>query len=50
MVGMGIRLAQDVGAHRRKAYHPKWSVEDELMKRAFWSDLFPNRFVWTALM
>ncbi|KAF8834771.1 hypothetical protein BDN67DRAFT_914233 [Paxillus ammoniavirescens] len=36
MVGIGIRLAQDVGAHRRKAYSSKLSVEGELWKRAFW--------------
>jgi len=36
MVGMGIRLAQDVGAHRRKPWTPEWTVEDELKKRAFW--------------
>lgn len=39
MVGIGIRLAQDVGAHRRKANTHKLSVEDELWKRAFWSVL-----------
>jgi hypothetical protein len=37
MIGMGIRLAQDVGAHRRKVIGQKWTVEDELKKRAFWS-------------
>lgn len=36
MVGIGIRLAQDVGAHRRKVYSHKLTVEDELWKRAFW--------------
>ncbi|KAF8839740.1 hypothetical protein BDN67DRAFT_904930 [Paxillus ammoniavirescens] len=36
IVGIGIRLAQDVGAHRRKAYSSKLSVEGELWKRAFW--------------
>ncbi|KAF9220414.1 hypothetical protein BS17DRAFT_344209 [Gyrodon lividus] len=36
VVGIGIRLAQDVGAHRRKAYSSKRSVEGELWKRAFW--------------
>lgn len=34
--GMGLRLAQDVGAHRRKVYNPIPSVESELWKRAFW--------------
>ncbi|KIJ14786.1 hypothetical protein PAXINDRAFT_78504 [Paxillus involutus ATCC 200175] len=36
IVGIGIRIAQDVGAHRRKAYSSKLSVEGELWKRAFW--------------
>ncbi|KAL0564764.1 Gypsy retrotransposon integrase-like protein 1 [Marasmius crinis-equi] len=36
MVGMGIRLAQDIGAHRRKV-SGHMTVEDELMKRAFWT-------------
>ncbi|KAI0058759.1 hypothetical protein BV25DRAFT_1788378, partial [Artomyces pyxidatus] len=36
MVGIGLRLAQEVGAHRKKVYGAKLSVEDELWKRAFW--------------
>ncbi|EGN92361.1 hypothetical protein SERLA73DRAFT_99356 [Serpula lacrymans var. lacrymans S7.3] len=36
IVGIGVRLAQDVGAHRRKVYNPKPTMEDELWKRAFW--------------
>lgn len=37
IIGVGIRLAQDVGAHRRKVYNQaKRTVEDELWKRAFW--------------
>lgn len=37
VIGTGIRLAQDVGAHRRKVYNNnKRTVEDELWKRAFW--------------
>ncbi|KIK97466.1 hypothetical protein PAXRUDRAFT_10160 [Paxillus rubicundulus Ve08.2h10] len=36
IVGIGIRLAQDVGAHRRKAYNAKPSVDGELWKRTFW--------------
>ena len=35
MAGIGIRMAQDVGAHRRKTYSHH-SVESELWKRAFW--------------
>ncbi|KIJ51520.1 hypothetical protein M422DRAFT_244680 [Sphaerobolus stellatus SS14] len=33
-VGIGLRVAQDVGAHRRR--HAPASVENELWKRAFW--------------
>jgi hypothetical protein len=36
MVGIGIRLAQDVGAHRRKVYGSKPTPHDEMWKRAFW--------------
>ncbi|KIJ13123.1 hypothetical protein PAXINDRAFT_14023 [Paxillus involutus ATCC 200175] len=36
IVGIGIRIAQDVGAHRRKAYNSKPSADGELWKRAFW--------------
>ncbi|KAI0052327.1 hypothetical protein FA95DRAFT_1553663 [Auriscalpium vulgare] len=36
LCGVGLRLAQDVGAHRRRAYHGTPSVDDELWKRAFW--------------
>ena len=35
-VGHGLRLAQDMGAHRRRAYPTKPTIEGELMKRAFW--------------
>lgn len=38
IVGIGIRVAQDVGAHRRKVYNAPLSVESELWKRAFWYD------------
>ncbi|TFY75185.1 hypothetical protein EWM64_g8827, partial [Hericium alpestre] len=43
MVGIGIRVAQDVGAHRRKVYNATITVEDELWKRAFCFDIdFPT--------
>ncbi|KAF9024572.1 hypothetical protein BDZ89DRAFT_989186 [Hymenopellis radicata] len=37
-VGTGIRMAQDVGAHRKRNYQraPQTKVEEELWKRAFW--------------
>lgn len=33
---LGIRLVQDVGAHRKEAYQSIPNVDDELWKRAFW--------------
>ena len=36
VIGVGIRLAQDVGAHRKKVYNPTRTVEEELWRRAFW--------------
>ncbi|KAJ7224319.1 fungal-specific transcription factor domain-containing protein [Mycena pura] len=36
IVSTAIRMAQDVGAHRRKAPTHSWTAEDELWKRAFW--------------
>ncbi|KAI0319726.1 fungal-specific transcription factor domain-containing protein [Amylostereum chailletii] len=36
LCGFGIRVAQDVGAHRRKVYSATPTVENELWKRAFW--------------
>ncbi|KAG8821414.1 hypothetical protein FRC17_009833 [Serendipita sp. 399] len=34
--GIGLRIAQDVGAHRKKVYGNPISPEDESWKRAFW--------------
>jgi hypothetical protein len=36
VVGVGLRFAQDVGAHRQKSYRGGNPVDDELWKRAFW--------------
>ncbi|OCH92284.1 hypothetical protein OBBRIDRAFT_791396 [Obba rivulosa] len=35
-LSIGVRKAQDVGAHRKKVYGRKSTVEEELWKRAFW--------------
>ncbi|PBK81933.1 hypothetical protein ARMGADRAFT_976134 [Armillaria gallica] len=35
-ISIGIRKAQDVGAHRRTVYQQKPTVQEELWKRAFW--------------
>jgi hypothetical protein len=36
IIGIGIRFAQEVGAHRRRPDGHTHTVEDELWKRAFW--------------
>ncbi|KAJ7287463.1 fungal-specific transcription factor domain-containing protein [Mycena rebaudengoi] len=41
---IGIRKAQDIGAHRKKVYGKKPTVEEELWKRAFWSLVAYDRF------
>lgn len=33
---MGIRMAQDVGAHRKKMYSKRPTPEQEPWKRAWW--------------
>jgi hypothetical protein len=40
IVGVGIRLAIDVGAHRKKVYSETPTLEDELWRRAFWYKAF----------
>lgn len=49
LVGVGIRLAQDVGAHRRKVYGNKLTIEDELWKRAFWLLVVLDRSMSSSL-
>ena len=36
IIGVGLRLAQDMGAHRKKSYSDVPTVEEELMKKAWW--------------
>ncbi|KAJ7870934.1 fungal-specific transcription factor domain-containing protein [Mycena olivaceomarginata] len=43
LVGIGLRLAEDIGLHIRKSPVP--SVEDELYKRAFWVLLYLDRVI-----
>ncbi|THG99015.1 hypothetical protein EW026_g3256 [Hermanssonia centrifuga] len=43
-VGIGIRYAQDMGAHRKKVYNAVPSVEEELLKRAFWFVYVPSSY------
>ncbi|KAF5374528.1 hypothetical protein D9615_009070 [Tricholomella constricta] len=49
MVGIGIRMAQDVGAHRRKYDRNNLTMEDELWKRGFWVLVTMDRMVSSAL-
>ncbi|CAE6426439.1 unnamed protein product [Rhizoctonia solani] len=50
VAGIGIRIAQDVGAHRRKVYRGgQGSIEDELWKRAFWILVVHDRVTSSAL-
>ncbi|KAJ7115968.1 fungal-specific transcription factor domain-containing protein [Mycena epipterygia] len=45
LVSIGIRMGQDVGAHRRKESTHQWTMEDELWKRAFWVLVFLDRML-----
>ncbi|KAI0090934.1 fungal-specific transcription factor domain-containing protein [Irpex rosettiformis] len=36
LIGVGLRLSQDIGAHRKKMYSSLPPVEGEMLKRAFW--------------
>ncbi|KIM42578.1 hypothetical protein M413DRAFT_120145 [Hebeloma cylindrosporum] len=45
LVGVAIQLAQDAGAHRRKACGPTLTPEEELWKRAFWVLVCMDRMV-----
>ncbi|KAJ7118356.1 fungal-specific transcription factor domain-containing protein [Mycena epipterygia] len=45
LVGVGLRLAQDAGAHRRSTHLEEPSVERELWKRAFWVLVYLDRYV-----
>ncbi|KAJ6592379.1 fungal-specific transcription factor domain-containing protein [Mycena capillaripes] len=43
LIGLGLRLAQDIGCHRRSARIEVPSVERELYKRAFWVLVYWDR-------
>ncbi|KAJ6613041.1 fungal-specific transcription factor domain-containing protein [Mycena sp. CBHHK59/15] len=45
LVGVGLRLAQDAGAHRRTSRVEEPSVERELWKRAFWVLVYLDGYV-----
>ncbi|KAF8134641.1 fungal-specific transcription factor domain-containing protein [Boletus edulis] len=48
-ISIGLRKAQDVGAHRKKIYGDKTSIEGELWKRAFWVLVLLDRIASAAL-
>jgi hypothetical protein len=36
IVGVAVRKAQDVGAHRKNVYHSKPTIDGEIWKRTVW--------------
>lgn len=44
LTGVGIRMAQDVGAHRKRVVK-EWGMQDELWKRTFWALVMIETFV-----
>ncbi|KAI0027758.1 fungal-specific transcription factor domain-containing protein, partial [Vararia minispora EC-137] len=44
MVAIGIRIAQNIGVHKKHVYGSKPTVQDELFKRSFWVLLFLDRW------
>ncbi|EIW57140.1 uncharacterized protein TRAVEDRAFT_125896 [Trametes versicolor FP-101664 SS1] len=49
IIGIGIRMAQDVGAHRKKVYSTTPTMEEELWRRAFWTLVAMDRHASFAL-
>ncbi|KAI1791322.1 fungal-specific transcription factor domain-containing protein [Ganoderma leucocontextum] len=43
VMGLGLRMIQDVGAHRKKVYRAAPSAEDELWRRAVWVLVYLDR-------
>ncbi|KAF7296798.1 Zn(2)-C6 fungal-type domain-containing protein [Mycena indigotica] len=49
IVGTALRLAQDLGIHRRSARFEKHTVEREQFKRAFWVLVFQDRMLSSGM-
>ncbi|KAJ7112225.1 fungal-specific transcription factor domain-containing protein [Mycena epipterygia] len=49
LIGIGIRMAQDVGAHRANNLGKRPTIESELWKRAFWVLICMDRLLSSAL-
>ncbi|KAF7309058.1 Zn(2)-C6 fungal-type domain-containing protein [Mycena kentingensis (nom. inval.)] len=45
LIGIGLRVAQDLGIHRRRATVEQPTIERELYKRAFWVLVFYDRII-----
>ncbi|KAI0028714.1 fungal-specific transcription factor domain-containing protein, partial [Vararia minispora EC-137] len=45
MIGVGIRLSQDIGVHRKKVYKTSPTADEELFKRCFWVLVCLDRWV-----
>lgn len=48
-LSVGIRKAQDIGAHRKSVYSGVPSVDEELWKRAFWMLVAHDRIYGAGL-
>ncbi|KAJ7238334.1 fungal-specific transcription factor domain-containing protein [Mycena haematopus] len=49
LIGVGLRLAQDIGVHRRKAHIEVPTVQSELYKRAFWVLVYLDRVISSGM-
>ncbi|KIO34342.1 hypothetical protein M407DRAFT_3474 [Tulasnella calospora MUT 4182] len=49
ITGIGLRFAQDIGAHREKVYGPEHPFENQLWKRTFWSLVALDRITSAGL-
>ncbi|VDB82659.1 unnamed protein product [Peniophora sp. CBMAI 1063] len=47
--GAAIRLAQNLGIHRKPAYDSEPTLKDELFKRSFWTLIFFDRYMSSSL-
>ncbi|KAG8907760.1 hypothetical protein FRB99_002259 [Tulasnella sp. 403] len=49
LAGIGLRFAQDIGAHREKVYGSDYPLENQLWKRSFWALLSLDRMTSVGL-
>lgn len=48
-ITVGLRKAQDAGAHRKNVYHIHPTIDDELWKRAVWCLILSDRIGGVSL-